>query len=201
MPLTDTQPDAVARIYARALYELCESDGRAVVEETLSELEEVLNLARSDAKFGEFLASRSLGADARGRSLERIFRKRVSDRTLNFLLVLNDKGRIGSLSGIADAFDSIVQDRFGRVEVDVYTASPIGRDASDALRAKLQHSLGKEVIVHCYTEPAMLGGVKFRIGDQLIDASVATRLRRIKDQLETDGASNLRARISKIIED
>jgi hypothetical protein len=40
----------------------------------------------------------------------------------------------------------------------------------------------------------MIGGVKFRIGDQLVDASVATQLRRLRDQLEGHGAAALRAR-------
>ena len=38
-------------------------------------------------------------------------------------------------------------------------------------------------IVHPYTDNTMIGGVKFRIGDQLIDASLATQLRQFRDRL------------------
>lgn len=201
MPLTHTQPDALARTYAHSLYDLAHAQGgRAKVEETLGELEDVLELARRDAKFGEFLSSRSLGVAARKASLTRIFKGRVSDLTLHFLLVLNAKGRINVLSGILAAFDSIVQTAFGRVEVDVFTAQPLPADALDGIRGRLSATLGKDVIVHPYTEPAMIGGVKFRIGDRLIDGSIATRLRQVKDRLHTDGAAAMRARLSRILE-
>lgn len=201
MPLVETAPDAVARTYARSLYELAESQGgRAKVEEVLSELEEILNMARADAKFGELLTSRSLNSEARGQALGRIFRGRITDLTCNFLLVLNDKGRVGSFSGVVAAFDSIVQHKFGRVEVDVFTADPLDADSLATLRARLQQSLGKEIVLHPYVEKSMIGGVKLRIGDQLIDGSLATQLRKMKDALDTDGSAALRARISDIIQ-
>ncbi len=62
-------------------------------------------------------------------------------------------------------------------------------------------ALGKEVVVHSYTDPTMIGGVKFRIGDQLIDASVQTTLRKIRDQLSTQGDAVVRGKINRIIED
>jgi F-type H+-transporting ATPase subunit delta len=189
-------------VYARSLFDLAEKHGgQSVIEETVGELEEVLDLARSDAKFAEFLSSPSIAVDARGRALEKIFKGRVSDLTLKFLQVLNEKGRIGYLPSIAAAFDQQTQERFGRIEVDVITAEPLPGEQVRSLRDRLTKAMGKDVILHPYTEAGMIGGVKFRIGDQLVDASVATRLRRMKDKLENEGGTELRARISKIIDE
>ena len=70
MPMIETQPDAAARVYAKSLLELAtQQGGQAKVEETLGELEEIIELARGDAKFAEFLSSRSLGSDARRDSI------------------------------------------------------------------------------------------------------------------------------------
>jgi hypothetical protein len=46
----------------------------------------------------------------------------------------------------------------------------------------------------------MIGGIKLRIGDQLIDGSVATQMRSMQDLLSKDGMSSLRARIGQIIQ-
>ncbi|GJQ28239.1 MAG: hypothetical protein HBSAPP03_01230 [Phycisphaerae bacterium] len=201
MPLVDTQPDAVARMYAKSLYELAEGKGgRAAVEATLGELEEILDLARGDAKFAELLTSRAINAEKRDGSLTRIFKGRVSDLTLSFLRVLNDKGRISAITGVVAAFDSIVQDKLGRVEVDVFTAEPMDASALASLKGRLRQALGKDVIVHPYTDAAMIGGVKLRIGDRLIDGSIATQLRQVKDALDHDGAAALRSRIGSMIE-
>lgn len=201
MPLIDSPADAVARVYARSLLEISEQQGgRAAVEAAQGELEDILELAREDAKFGEFLSSRVIAAGDRAESLRRIFKGRISNQTLNFLLILNDKGRIAHLPAISAAFDSMVQEKFGRVEVDVFTAEPLGHEERQMMAQRLGASLKKEVVLYPYTDATMIGGVKFRIGDRLVDASIATRLRQLRDRLEQDGIGNLRGQISRIIE-
>ncbi len=200
MPLIESQPDALARVYATSLFELAEAKGgREKVEKTLGELEEVIELARRDTRFNEFLSSRVISAKARDAALSKIFGRATTGLTLRFLRLLNEKGRLGVLIPIVTAFDSIVQDRFGRVEVDVMTASPVDADALRAIKDKLTQTLGKDVIVHPYTDPAMIGGVRLRIGDQLVDASVATRLHKLRDRLGDSGGAEIRARASRII--
>jgi F-type H+-transporting ATPase subunit delta len=202
MPLSEARPDALAEMYARSLFELAEAKGgQAVIESTLGELEELLELARANPTFSEFLSSLSMPAAKRGESIRRIFKGRISDLTAHFLLVLNDKGRLAHLPAIAAAFDAKVQAHFGRVEVDVFTAEPIRADELRAIKERFQKAIGKEAIIHPYTEGAMLGGVKIRIGDRLIDGSLATQLRRMREQLNTSGAAALRARAEKIIDD
>ncbi len=201
MPLTEAPPDALSRIYAQTLFEMAQAaGGQAKIEETLVELEEIMELARADVRFSEFLSSRILPAKARGASLATIFKGRLSDLTLHFLLVLNDKGRLGHLAPIVAAFDQLVQNAFGRVEVDVYTASPVSSGELAAIRDRLRAALGREPVVHPYVDGSMIGGLKLQIGDQLIDASIATRLRKLRDKLATDGSAKIRAKAAQIID-
>ncbi len=202
MPLIDAKPDAVAKVYAASLYDLADkAGGREQVESTLGQLEDVLELARQDARFSEFLASRVLSASSRERSLKKILEGRADDLVTRFLLVLNDKGRLGHLPAIVAAMDALVQERMGRVEVDVYTPGAIDTEQLTTIKERLGAKLGKDVIVHPYTDPSMIGGIRLRIGDQLIDASVATRLRRMRDQFAGQGLAQLKARTSRMIED
>lgn len=201
MPLSEAQPDALASIYAKSLFELAEAKGgRAAVEDCLSELEDILELARSNPKFGELLSSRALPSASRSASLDRIFKGRVSDLTYKFLQVVNNKDRLAYLPPIAGAFDSIAQAKFGRVEVDVFTVEPLPADQVSRLRDQLSSKLGKEVILHPYVDGNMIGGVKFRIGDQLIDGSIETKLRSMRDQLNVQGLANLRGKIDRMLD-
>lgn len=202
MARLDRQADALARIYAGALFEEAErAGGQATIESTLAELEDILAMAREDAQFSEFLTSQILAPDNRRDSLRVIFGGKVSDLTLNFLLVLNDKARLDHLGAIAAAYDERLQDRFGRVEVDVYTAAPIDNAQASAIEGRLRDVLGKEPVLHRYVDEAMLGGLRLRIGDQLVDASVATQLRRMRERLGASGADEIRSRLTKIIDD
>lgn len=200
MPLIESEPDALAQIYARSLFDLVESKGgRAAVEETLAELEAIIELARKDARFSEFLASPSISTTDREASLGKILSGRVSDMTSKFFLVLNRKGRLANLAPIVAAMDHLAQAKFGRVEVDVYTAETMDDGTRNALKDRLSRVLNKEVILHPYLDPAMIGGVKLRIGDQLIDGSVATQLRSLQDKLNNEGAASLRTKMGEIL--
>ncbi len=200
MPMVDAQPDALALVYARTLMDLVESKGgREAVRETQAELEEIVELARANKAFGEFLASRVIASGKREASLRKILDGRVSDVTVRFLLVLNKKGRLSHLALISAGFDQLAQEKFGRVEVDVYTAAPIDQGTQARVRDGLAAALKKEVVLHPYTEAGMIGGIKIRVGDQFIDASVASQLRRMQDKLSNEGQAALKSRIDAIL--
>lgn len=202
MPLTEAPPDALARVYADSLFQLAEkAGGQNEIESVLGELEDILEVARSDTRFSEFLSSQILPVEARGEALKRILSGRASRLAMNFLLVLNAKGRLGHLAPIVAALDQRVQEAFGRVEVDLYTASPIGGDELSAIRDRLRDKLRREPIVHPYVDADMIGGLKLQIGDQLIDASVAARLAKLRDRLAREGSAQIRARADRLYDE
>jgi F-type H+-transporting ATPase subunit delta len=201
MPLTHSEPDALARIYAGSLFELAKQNGGPqACESTLGELEDILELARADAKFGEFLSSMILPAKEREASLKTILQGRVSDLTYKFFQVVNEKDRLSHLPSIVAALEQMVQHAYGRVEVDVYTAAPIDQAETQAIRSRLQGMLGKEPVIHAYVEPEMIGGIRMQIGDQLIDGSVKTQLRRLRDNISSTGGAEIRAQAARLIE-
>jgi F-type H+-transporting ATPase subunit delta len=180
-----TQIDQVASVYARSLFELArELGGDAGVASMGSELREVCGIVRADKRALELFRSPIVDPAKRAASLKRTFGGRVTDTLLNFMLVLNRKGRLAELLAIEGAYDALEQEAFGRVEVDVFTQGGTVDEATKAtLAADLKKSLGKEPVLHFYADPAMIGGLKIRIGDQLIDGSVAAQLRRMRSAL------------------
>jgi F-type H+-transporting ATPase subunit delta len=179
-----THTDAVAKVYARSLFSLAEEAGdRDKILEIADELEQICELMRVDRDFAEFLASPIIDKKRRTETLRRIFADNVTDLTLRFLLVLNGKGRLGHFMVIQSAYDQLVQEMFGRVEVDVFTPVGLGEDQLETIKGRIQDALGKEPVLHQYTDESMIGGLKLRIGDQLIDGSVATQLGRMRQEL------------------
>ncbi len=194
--------DAIAQVYAKSLYELAnDAGGREKIVELAEELDQICELARGDHTFREFLASPIINTKARGEAIRRIFHGRVTDLALRFLLVLNNKARLRRLESISAAFDQLVHDALGRVEVDIYTPGPLGSEQLETIKQRIQDALGKDPVLYSYTDAAMIGGVRLRIGDQLIDGSVASRLRRLRQHLLTSGGSAVRQRWARIIEE
>ncbi|MCU0689355.1 MAG: ATP synthase F1 subunit delta [Phycisphaerales bacterium] len=198
MPLIESKPDAVAITYARALFDVVRGGGAGAVEETRQELHDVVELARRDKAFGEFLSSRIVDSGKRERSLDKMFGGRVSGSVLNFLKVLNSNGRLGSLPAIAEAFTTVAQESFGQIPVLVTTATPMSEGEHAALASRLKAQLGREPVLNCTVNPALIGGVRIQIGDKLIDASVATRLAQVRDSMNSRGSALVRAAAEKI---
>ena len=185
------QADALATVYARSLYDLAsEAGGAEKIAEIGDELTQIGELARDDRDFREFLVSPIIDSQKRGGALQKILQDRVSDLTLRFMLVLNTKGRLPHFQSIADAYDQMLQEAYGRVEVDLFTANALGDEQRAVIADRIKAAIGKEPVLHAYTEPEMIGGIKLRIGDQMIDGSVATKLRRMRHELLASGATS-----------
>lgn len=199
MPLITTQPDAISKVYAQALYDtVFASGGKAAVEQTLAELESLVGMSQKDAKLNEFLASRIISVDERSASIGRMLSGHLSKITVQFIQLLNDKGRLNSYPAVVASFDSIAQKSFGRVEVDVYTATPMSEADTAALSLQLQARLGMPPMLHTYTDPSMLGGIRIQIEDRLIDASLSSRLAKLREQISTNGLPAVRAAADQI---
>lgn len=198
----DTPPDAIDKVYAKSLFELAEAKGgRALLEELSGELDELVDLIRKNPSFEEFIASRIIAAEAKEATMRRVFEGRISDHVLNTMLLLNRKDRGGRFVRVAVAFDEMVQERFGKVEVDVYTRMPIPEDQLAALKAQLQAALGREPVVYSYTDETMLGGIRVRVGDKLVDASFTTRVRAIRERMTDFGIATVRERADDLYQD
>ena len=193
--------DALAKVYARSLFELAtDAGGTDKLMEVADELEQICELAREDKKMNLFLTSPVVDVKARGKALSAIFTNRITDLTLKFLLVLNNKGRLDRLESIETAFDQLVQEAFGRIEVDVITPVAIDTELMATIKEKISTVIGKEPVLHPYVDESLLGGIKLRIGDQLIDGSVQTRLRKLSEELKNNGGAAVRERFESFMD-
>ena len=161
---------------------------------------DLVEIVRGDRRFAEFLRSPAIDTAARESALQSMLKGRVSDLMLRFLLVANRKGRLGELEPISDAYAKLLNERFGKVEVDVFTVDgQLDEGARANLAATLKSRLGREPILHPYKDASMVGGMKLRIGDQLIDGSVAAKLRRMRRSLIEDAGAKVRADIGRFL--
>jgi len=198
----ETPPDGVDKIYARSLFEIAEKKGgREKLEELSSELDEIAEIVRANPRVREFIANKTIATDKKEASLRRMFEGRISPELFATIGVLNRKGRLGQLMRVAAAFQQMVEDKFGRIEVDVYTRFPLPPDEADQLRKVLHERMHREPVLYSYTDPTMIGGFKLRVGDRLLDASFKTRLGKLKDQLKSEGGKQIRARFDRAVQD
>lgn len=194
--------DKVAAVYANALLDLAQKQGgNARAQEVGEEFRELAEVIRLDKSFRALLASPTVERAARRAALERILKGRVSDTLLRFILVVERKGRLSHLPAMEEAYDELLQGLFGKTEVDVFTVDgqPLEKMTEDSLRERLRGATGREAVFHYAADSSMIGGIKFRIEDQLVDGSVATRLRRLRESIIQGGGATIRGNTGRFI--
>jgi F-type H+-transporting ATPase subunit delta len=179
--LTNLRVSVVADTYARALFDLAREAGSA--DAVRDELRQIALLAADTPGLASLFEHRLIDTARRAQTIRSLFASRVQDVTLRFLLVLNDRRRLDELPGIAYGFDKLLKAERGEVDVEVTTARPLTDAQIKQVRDQLTVSLGKTAIVHPATDAALIGGLRIRIGDRVIDASVARQLRVLSQQL------------------
>src|SRR5207302_9578296 len=95
----------------------------------------------------------------------------------------NQKNRLGSLGAIIDAYKDLLEDKLGRVEVDLTVALPLADDQLAQAQQRISAALKKEAVVHTYVDESIIGGVVVRVDDKLIDASVRHQLQAMKQRM------------------
>ena len=173
MPPTDqTSPLAVA--YARSLLELAEE--RKQMEQADDELRGLRDVIEANPTFRAFLRDPGVGEQERADTLKRVFGGKLSPLVMNFLGVVNAHGRMGKIEEIARAYDELLDERLGKIEVDVTVAQRLGPDQLEQVRRSVSAALKKDAVVHQYVDESMIGGIVLRVQDRLIDASVRAQL-------------------------
>jgi F-type H+-transporting ATPase subunit delta len=173
----------IARRYASALLAL--ADQGKQVEAVEAAILGVADTFRKDAGFRRMLTHPLIPAKNKQEFLKQVAAgvPRLLEEFLNKLV---ESGRIGFLPEIAEVFDDLADQYAGVVRMTVESASPL----TDAQRAKLAAKLGavakgRKVELESKVDPALLGGVRLRVRDTVIDGSVASRLKALREQLSS----------------
>ena len=101
---------------------------------------------------------------------------RLDPITTNFLGVLAQNRRLGQLANVIRAFTLLAARHRGEITAEVTSAHPLNDDQVAALRSNLKSRVGSDVSVDLTVDPAILGGLVVKVGSQMIDGSIRTKL-------------------------
>ncbi len=107
----------------------------------------------------------------------------LSQLARNFVYVLVQHGRVGAIDDIVAEFRRLVNDYHGIAVATVTTAVPLEDKESQEVARRLEALVGKRIVLEKRVDPGILGGVVARIGDHVIDGSLASQLNALRDNL------------------
>ena len=172
---------AVARVYAQALSDLGDDEGN--LPRIADDLHALRTLFETDANFREFFGSPRLDPPAKKRVLNELLGDKVDRPVMGLLHVLIHKRREMLLDNIADEFDRYRDLREGRLHVHITAARPVDEDQLSDIRSRLEKATGKQILAHVRIDPRVVGGLRIKVGDNVIDGTISRRLQQLRHAL------------------
>ena len=171
---------AAPRRYAEAAFEIALRDG--TVEDWRRQLEMAAD-AMSDPAVAEAIHNPAIPTADREAALAKGLEGQVQETVLNLLRFMVRRGRIEDLPRVVAEFQRLDDQRNGVVNAIATSAAPLQSSEIEALRERFEQMTGGKLKLSVDVDPSLLGGLVVRVGDQLIDGSVRSRLDRLRTRL------------------
>ena len=159
--------DMVSERYALSLYEVAQDEKQEKLY--LDQLTEVCAAFDSEPDFLKMLTA--------------VFEGRIEPFLLNFLMLVTDKGRIGLIHEMCQAYKEQYYFENGIVEVLAVTAVPMSAALTDKLRGRMEQVTGKKGELKCSVDPSIMGGIVVKVNNEQFDTSLRTRLEELAARL------------------
>lgn len=139
--------------------------------------------AVGEKKLAAILADSTKSSADKATALEKALPKEFPAEVLNLLKVMIDAG---DQSLVGDVGGRVAQVAAGKAETqkaEVTSAIELTEKEKDQLRKRLAEEYGAGLTFSFSVDPSLMGGLRVRVGDRLIDNSVATRLAALRESI------------------
>jgi F-type H+-transporting ATPase subunit delta len=167
-----------ARRYAGALLQTAIEE--KTLEVVLADMHLLKNTLHGSRDLLLFLRSPVVKTEVKDSVLTSVFEGKVSDLTARFLKLVAEKRRENLLDQIATSFLDLYNVHAGIIEIDVQTAFSLTDDQQSDLKASLEKTTEKKVLLDVQVVPELIGGLSVRIDDTVIDGTIKHQMRRLK---------------------
>jgi F-type H+-transporting ATPase subunit delta len=162
--------------YAAAIYDLA-------FEAWLRQLESAQQALSRDAALRSHLQDPGRPSVERLQRLEQAVPGRLDPEVRKFLGTLVEAGQTDMLGAIVAEFERLVRRRPERKPARVVTAVALDDAEKKAMEARLAEQFGPDLEIEYKVDRSLIGGVYLRVGDRVIDGSVAAKLAALRENL------------------
>lgn len=165
--------------YAKALLELALEHNK--VELVEADMLQLIQLAKEAHDFQVFLNSPLINIDKKVAVIKQIC-KDFNQTSIDFLTLVTNNGRESVMIDMAMQFISQLKAHRGIVPITIISAQKLEESTKSSIHEKVASAVSGTPEITEEIDASLIGGFVVRMGDHQIDASVATQLKRLKQQ-------------------
>lgn len=165
----------VSKVYGDALFSLALEEDR--IDEIWDEVKELEAALAENSEFMDIMAHPEMTREKSLSLIEEAFQDKLSDVMMGFLQVLVKKGRFGEILSVLDHFQRETKEYKKIGVVYVTTPAELTGSQKESVVERLTQTAGYDSLEMNYVvDPDLLGGIRIRIGDRVMDNSIQTKL-------------------------
>ena len=172
---------AITVRYAKALFQLAKEEGK--LKDIMSNIEGVVSIIEESPEFSELLENPVLKASDKSKIVLNIFEGKIEEVVIRFIQLLIQNKRETHLPEVCRYFNKLYKAEQGIQEALITTSQALDSATKDDIIKEISKKFGNNLEVKEEVNPGIIGGFKLRIEDKEIDASIATKLTKIKREL------------------
>ena len=172
--------EEIAEVYARALFEAAVDDG--VLDRVHDELGQFADALNEDRNLQLFLFSPYFSSEEKKDGVRRIVTD-ADERIVNFLELLAERHRMPVLFRIRRVFDALWAEENKLLEVTVTSATELDEGLVGEIGKRIEEQTDRRVELSSNVDPDVLGGLRVRVGNMVLDATVRNRLEQLRKQV------------------
>jgi F-type H+-transporting ATPase subunit delta len=171
----------VAVRYAKAFFDLAKE--KKMLDKLKEDVDLIEKLSKKSTDFILLLESPVIKTSQKVKLLETIFAGKINELTLRFLKLIAENNREIHIPGICRNFTELYRKDQGVKTVAITSAIPLGKEVVAQIQKKLENEFKTKVELTERVNENLIGGFILRIDDRQLDASVATQLRMVREEL------------------
>lgn len=173
--------DALVRGYAEGLFAVAEAEGElGAVEDQLYAFAKALE---GQTQLREALMDPALPAENKKGLVRDVLGDRANPHAVNAIGFLIDQERAREISAVVQALVELAAERRAHQLAEVRSAVPLDGDQRARLAEALSRATGRQVEVKVVVDPTVVGGLVAKVGDEVFDGSVRSRLDEARGRL------------------
>jgi len=140
-------------------------------------------LIRKDARFRSLLQSKRISHDKKMTIIRKVLADICHPNAIEFLGLMTEEKSVKIIRQVLNVFDVLYKEKEGIVAVQAHVAKELNSDEVDALQHNLQKAMNKKADMNIEVDEKLLGGIKLRIENTFLDASLKSNLNRLQSEL------------------
>ncbi len=177
--------NVVSRRYASALFALGKGVGMEELERCGDSLRALGEAVEKTPKLAETFSNPALSAEEKKNvALALLEVAGGGSMEQRFCALLADKGRLALLPAIAADYVAMLDDARGLSRGVVTTAIELDEERKNTIKQKLELQTGRKLELEYVIDPSILGGIVFRVGDRVYDASLRAQLDNLREVIK-----------------